>query len=283
MAGAAAISLRARCCGAALLAGACGRASAQNAPTSELPKALKDIPPAAAMCRPDKVEPLDSILRGIARKGIAPDPSCAVAAAELSPAARRADALFVDTRPASEHDQFRIDGALRLRAAELRAKAYLRGRKLVLVGDGKAERELYVACAELKQQGFKQVRVLRGGMPGWLAHGQPVLGRAPAPDRMIRLSAAQLWLESQFDRHPGRLPDNQFTMLPHLPYSAPPGHPSPETIPAPLEERRNPRKNAPPPPVALGADAELSAERMERLQQGLKPVPLLVYVETRQA
>src|SRR5258706_3147384 len=42
-------------------------------------------------------------------------------------------------------------------------------------------------------------------------------------------------------------------------------------------------KNAQLASVVLVADAELSAERMERLQQGLKPVPLLVYVETRQA
>src|SRR4051812_16914842 len=140
---------------ALLLAMGSALALAQNAPTSELPKALKNIPPAAAMCRPDKVEPLDSILRGIGRKELPPDLACAISAAELSPVAKRSDTVFVDTRPLSEYNEFRIDGALRMGVSELRGKSYLRGRKIVLVGDGKAERELYVACAELKRQGFK--------------------------------------------------------------------------------------------------------------------------------
>jgi len=276
------ISLRARCC-AALLAACSGLASAQNASPGELPKALKDIPPAAAMCRPDKVEPLDSILRGIARKELPPDLACAISAAELSPAAKRSDTVFVDTRPLSEYNQFRIDGALRMGGSELRSKSYLRGRKIVLVGDGKAERELYIACAELKRQGFKQVRLLRGGMASWLVHEQPVVGRAPAPETLIRLSAAQLWLESQFDRNAVLLADNQFTMLPDLPFSAALGHPSLETIQAALQERRELMKNAPLASVVLVADAALSGEQMGRLQQELKPVPLLVYVDTRQA
>jgi len=167
--------------------------------------------------------------------------------------------------------------------AELRGKSYLRGRKIVLVGDGRAERELYVACAELKQQGFKQVRLLRGGMASWLVHEQPVVGRAPAPEALIRLSAAQLWLESQFDRNAVLLADNQFTMLPDLPYSSALGYPSLETIQAALQDRRKQTKNAPLASVVLVADASLSPERMGRLQQELKPVPLLVYVDTRQA
>jgi rhodanese-related sulfurtransferase len=276
-------SFHSRGCCALLLAMCCGLALAQNAPTSELPKALKNIPPAAAMCRPDKVEPLDSILRGIGRKELPPDLACAISAAELSPAAKRSDTVFVDTRPLSEYNEFRIDGALRMGVSELRGKSYLRGRKIVLVGDGKAERELYVACADLKRQGFKQVRILRGGMASWLVHEQPVVGRAPAPDGLIRLSAAQLWLESQFDRNAVLLADNQFTMLPDLPYSAALGYPSLETIQAALQERRKQMKNAPLASVVLVADAALSREEMLRLQQGLKPVPLLVYVETRQA
>jgi rhodanese-related sulfurtransferase len=268
---------------ALLLAGSCALVSAPNAAPNATPRALKDIPQAGSSCRRADIEALDTTKRGIARKELSPDLSCAISAAELSPAASRPDTVFVDTRPLSEYNQFRIDGALHLSVSELGSKSYLRGKKIVLVGDGRAERELYVACAELKQRGFKQVRMLRGGMTSWLVHQQPVVGRAPAPARMIRLSAAELWMESQFDRNVVLLADNQFAMLPDLPYSAALGHPSLETIQAALKQRREQLTNAAFASVVLVADGELSAEQTARLQQGLKPVPLLVYTDTRQA
>ena len=268
-----------RFCCVLLLAEASGLAFAQNAAPNALPRALKDVQPAGS-CRPDKIEPMEKIF---ARKELAPDLSCALSAAELSPGRKPPNTVFIDTRSMSEYDQFRIDGALRMSVSELRSKSYLRGKRIVLIGDGKAERELYVACAELKHRGFKQVRMLRGGMASWLVEQQPVVGRAPAPDRIVRLNAAELWMESRFDRNVVLLADNQFTMLPDLPFSAALGHPSLEIIQAAIQQRRAQLKNAPFASVVLVAERELSAEQLERLQQGLKPVPLLVYADTRQA
>ena len=273
---------RARCYCLVLLAGSFGQALAQNSPVDELPRALRDVKPAIGSCRPDDAQAKDPASRGAVRKELPPDLACAVSAAELS-ALKRADTVFIDTRPASEYAQFRIDGALNISVAEARSKAYLRSKPLVLVGDGKGERELYAACAELKRQGFKQVRILRGGMASWLAHDQAVIGRAPAPDRLIRLSAAELWRESQFDGNVVLVGDNREPMLADLPFSVALGQQSAETIRAALEQRNKRRKNAPFASVVLVAGADLSPEQMERLQRDLKPVPLLVYAETREA
>ena len=64
--------------------------------------------------------------------------------------------------------------------------------------DTKAERVLYEACAELKKIGFRQVRVLRGGLMAWLTYAQPIIGRPPGEDTLAQLSPAELWAESQF-------------------------------------------------------------------------------------
>jgi rhodanese-related sulfurtransferase len=266
-----------------LLAGCVlGPALAQTAPVNRLPDALKDIKPALGSCRPDDAPGKGSVSRTLTRKETAPDLACAVSAAELS-SLKLPDTVMIDTRPASDYAQFRIDGALNLGAAELRSKTYLRKRPLVLIGDGKGERELYVACAELKRQGFKQVRVLRGGMASWLAHDQAVVGRAPSPERLIRLSAAELWRESQFEANVVLVADNRESMLADLPFSAALGQQNAETIRTALEQQRKGRGDAHFASVVLVLDAELSAEQAARLQHALRPAPVLAYAETREA
>jgi rhodanese-related sulfurtransferase len=266
---------------ALVLAAFCGPACAQMASPGEVPRALKDIKPAPAACRPDKVEPIHA--PSGARSDIAPDLACAISAAELYSALGRPDTVLIDVRPASEYGSFRIGGALNMGVAETRSKAYLRSKRLVLVGDGKGERELYAACAALKRDGFKQVRTLRGGIASWVADERPVIGRAPSPDRLIRLSAAELWRESQFDGNVVLVAENREPMLADLPFAAALGLPSVETVRAALEERRKRLKNAPLASVVLIADAGLAPEQLATLQQALRPVPLLMYAETRDA
>src|ERR1700674_4434619 len=103
----------ARCCGVLLLAAAFGPAFAQNPSPGELPRVLKNIPPATGVCSREEIERAGPVSRTAARKALAPDLACAISAPELFPAGKRADAVFVDTRQASEYDKFRIDGALR--------------------------------------------------------------------------------------------------------------------------------------------------------------------------
>lgn len=267
-----------------LLAAFCGLAPAQNAARNDaLPPALQGIQPALGMCRGDEDAPKNTSARGPVRAEVAPDLACALPVAELPGALKRPDTLLVDMRPASEHSEFRIDGALNLSAPELRNKPYLRDRNIVLIGSGKGEREIYAACAELKQSGFRHVRTLRGGMTAWLAHGQPVVGRPPEAHQAMRLSAPELWREAQFDGNVVLLADKQEAMLPDLPFSAALGYGSPEIIRTALEQRRRNLKDAPFASVVLVVDASASPEELRRLQRSLMPAPLLVYTGSREA
>ena len=70
---------------------------------------------------------------------------------------------------------------------------------MTLIGNGKGQRDLLATCAQLKAQGFAKAKVLLGGMPAWIAQGQPVVGLHQGIDAVPSLSSAELWMEAQFD------------------------------------------------------------------------------------
>jgi rhodanese-related sulfurtransferase len=178
------------CCG--LLASALVNAAGSGDP---IENTLRDIPPAGLACRRDDV--LSAAVESARRSG-APDLNCAMSAAELQ-ARRSAGALHViDTRTASEYAQLHIDAALNLSAGDVGARAYLHRQPIVLVGSGKGDRALYIACDELKQAGATSVQVLRGGMNSWRAAGLPVVGDARTAGNAIELDDEELMEELEF-------------------------------------------------------------------------------------
>jgi rhodanese-related sulfurtransferase len=263
----------------ALFTAAC--AWAQTLSHGALPEALKDIKQSSGMCwRDDVAQPTKN--SPAPAQEASPDLSCAIAPAELASVQNRADSLLVDVRALVEHETFRIGGAIAMTVFELRTRSVLRDKNLVLIGDGKAERELYAACAGLKARGFKRVRVLRGGMSSWLAHGGAVQGNPPDPLQSVRLSSSQLWGESQFDANLVLVTAEQQSFQDRLPFAMPVADASPAAVKSVIERRRKELKNAPLAAVVLVTSASTTDESFKRLTQALQPVPLLLYTESAQ-
>jgi rhodanese-related sulfurtransferase len=105
---------------------------------------------------------------------------------------------IVDTRQKSIFDAFHVDGAMNFSAAELARKDYLKDMNVMLMDSGKSDRELYQECGRLKQNGFKFVKVVQGGMLSWLVEGEPVIGQAPAIPQSRQLAPIELLREREF-------------------------------------------------------------------------------------
>lgn len=211
-----------------------------------------------------------------------PDARCALAAKDLGALLSKPDLALMDLRSNAEFQAFHIANAINLTPAELHAKPYWRNKKVVLIGNGKGERELYGECTRLKQAGYSQVRVLLGGMPHWLAQQQAVAGRPPSVAQLSRISAGELWLEGHnadtlillSQEHAAMQKELAHSVI--LPKTAPQA--MPQAIKAVIERRRKETKNAPLLAVVLAAGSS-SDEQIARWQQALLPLPLLVYAD----
>jgi rhodanese-related sulfurtransferase len=254
-------------------------ATAQLVPGTELPRALKDIKPSSSICRRDEgVQPGSDSASAVPEP--TPDLSCAIAPPELAAMRDRPDTVLIDTRPRSEHNSFRIGGALGMTVSELHTKSMLRGKNLVLIGDGKAERELYAACTDLKARGFRQVKVLRGGMPSWLVHGGAVEGRGPDVMQALRLDSAQLWGESQFDANLVLVAPDRQAIRSRLPFSMPVPGTSAAAVKGVIERRRKEVKGAPLASVVLVTSGATTDDVLKQMVSALQPVPVLLYTES---
>lgn len=242
--------------------------------------ALKGIRQAVGSCRRDNEANPAAKEGPVAAPLLDADLSCAISPGDAMRWLEAANTIFVDTRPAPEHGQFGIRGAVNVRPSELKTKTYLQRKRIVLFGVGVGDQELYRACSGLKQAGFGQVHVLRGGLALWSAFRLPLIGAPPSGSLMSRLSAAQLWQESRYD-------DNVVVVFPsmsagreNLPYSVLLMTPTAEGVRGVLERRRKELKGAPVASVILVAGAEMNDQQFEQLQQKLGAIPLLLYAES---
>lgn len=169
-------------------------ASGKTARTVE--EAFKGIKRADGVCRGDEGGATEQAVGRTAES--LPDLGCGVSFGDVLVLLLRSDSSIIDGRTAGEFAQFHLNGALNMAPAELKTKLFLNRQTLILVGNGKGERELYRACGELKRQGFRQVRVLHGGMPVWQDESR-VLGQHVPWSELSRLSIEQFWAEASFE------------------------------------------------------------------------------------
>lgn len=259
---------------------------AQILPGNKIPSALTDIKQAGETCTRDDVGAKTATQTQ--PDVLAADLNCAIAAPDALSLLGRPETVVVDTRTPSEFGGFQIEGSLNLTVSGLRHKSYLRDKTIVLVGNGKAERVLYEACAELKKIGFRQVRVLRGGLMAWLTYAQPIIGRPPGEDTLAQLSPAELWAESQFGANLVLVNASQTAIRNSIPGGVLIAQNDKEVIKATLERRQKgikkdrdkASKDNPLASVVLVAGRGASIGHIAELRQALKPVPLLVYSDT---
>jgi rhodanese-related sulfurtransferase len=208
------------------------------------------------------------------------DLSCAIspdtAASLLS---EQADVALIDTRMSSEFEDFRINGALNLASSYIRSKPYLKNRALILLGNGKGDRDLYQVCEELKTAGFARVYVMRGGIRAWLESGQSVIGQPPSLLDMALLTPSELFREVTFDQNI-LLRSTDFKPAD---YDLPPGTPikviNAASVKSALMAAQKRRKNKPFAGIVLVLGDGFDRTRLEEVIDALKPNPVLVYAE----
>lgn len=246
----------------------------------EVPEALKHIRPASSVCRKDEAAPAGSVQApGLA---IEPDYACAIDAGAV-PTSREQNSVLVDVRPAFEFDVFHIEGSVNASAAELHGKPYWRGKDVVLVGNGKAERQIYLECARLKRLGYQKVSVLRGGIPAWLAAGLPVAGLSPSLRQLTRLNVSEVMVETMDRSNLVILGKGQDALQTRIPFAVTIPEATAAAVRAVVSHRRKAMKNAPLASVILVPDSGMSEEQIERIQRAVQPVSLLVYTDTQDA
>lgn len=254
-------------------------AFAQANPSESLKETLKKFKPAAGTCtkkdanKPKPIAPphVDEMK---------PDLSCAIEPLDLAKNLHKAETLLVDTRSGVDFVNYHVDGAMNISPTALRSKTFLFDKAVVLMGNGKAERELYIECNRLKSNGFKKINVLRGGMPSWLTSGQAVIGAVPNSVQLTRLTPSDLWIESQFESNLVLVTTSQKTMQKQLKGSILLSDDSPKAIQKVIEQRRKQSKPGFLAAVIIVADSTLD---FQRVSQAIKSIPLLVYYESADA
>ncbi len=242
-----------------------------------LPESLKSIKQATGTCARDDAKAgkeLDFPSELLPPAAL----ECAIGPAEAAALLAQPNSVAVDTRSAAEFSISHIDGALNMNAATLRVQAFLRNHDVILVGNGKTERELYSSCARLKASGFKQAKVLRGGMPSWGMQGLPVIGKSAGVADLVRLDAPELWVESEFDANLVLVTGGQESVRKSLKFAVSVADLSPGTVSNIIERRRKELKNAPLASVVVVTDPKTEIATLIMLRQHLHPIPVLVYM-----
>ncbi|WAC71453.1 rhodanese-like domain-containing protein [Roseateles sp. SL47] len=252
-----------------------GSALAASELTAAMPEALKGIPPSGLSCQRDDVQrgAKGQPLAPIARRGA--DLSCMLEPAQWPSFAGKKTPLMVDIRSAAEFEAAHVDGALNASVVQLKVKPYLKDRAVVLMGSGKAEEELYMACADLKAQGFAQVRVMRGGMARWKGLGKDLVGRTGADAGVPELKAAELWQEQQFEANLVLVAPSHASLMAQLPSAIAVSALTAQAVQAVVERRRKETRNAPLAAVVIVGDA--TEPQLRALASALPSVPLLSY------
>lgn len=248
-----------------------------------MPRALQGLPAAGSQCGRSPAEKLQAQQAAALP---APDARCLLSTSELMRDKAQAEWTWVDVRRPDLAEADAQPGALRLSPELLRSKAFLKARRVLLVGDGHAQAALLSQCRRLKDDGFTQVRVLNGGWPQWHFQQalqettQPVASSNPTssePPGAAGLSAIELWAESQ---HEGNLVIGTRAdgLIPLLPFGATLEAWSVERVRALIERRRRDSPGMPLASVVIVHAPERSADvPLTALRRALHPTPLLVH------
>lgn len=248
-------------------------------PVTSVQEVLKHIKPAGGSCTQQEAnQPKLSKVVDVVE--IKPDLSCAITPLELLHQLQSPSTVLIDTRSAAEFANYHIDGAMNINATDLRSKAFLREKSVVLIGNGKAEREHYIVCKRLKLDGFKQVRVLQGGLPTWLASGQVVLGPVPNTAQLMKLTPSELWIENRFEANLILVAADQEVLQKQLAGSLLIPDEKSKTIQLAIKQRSKSSKYGSPIAVVVITAKDFD---FQSVSEAIKPVPLLIYSETADA
>lgn len=104
---------------------------------------------------------------------------------------KKGSLFVVDVRAAAEFERYRIPGAMNIPLSFVKTKAFLKGQPFVLVDANPASGALESACQQLREAGFKQAAVLRGGLVGWRRVNGTIEGDLLAQRRLNRMAPGE--------------------------------------------------------------------------------------------
>lgn len=125
------------------------------------------------------------------------DESCYIDATKALELALSSSSVLVDVRGKDEYERFHLPEAVRLSMSAIRTKTYLSSRTLLIHGSGKTDRQIDGVCTVLRNQGFRNARIVSGGILG-MARPAQERGLVQAVDflALAELSAEELFAEA---------------------------------------------------------------------------------------
>jgi rhodanese-related sulfurtransferase len=103
---------------------------------------------------------------------------------------KKGSLFVVDVRGAPDFERYRIPGAMNIPLSFVKTKPFLKAQPFVLVDANPGSGELESACQQLREAGFKQAAVLRGGLMGWRQAGGTIEGDLLAQRELNRMAPA---------------------------------------------------------------------------------------------
>ena len=119
-------------------------------------------------------------------------PSCAISDAQLKDWMQSKDLAVIDSRPIKKYHSVRISGSINASLFSIKTKDYLKNKKILLIGEDYTVGALNKACLEIKENGFANVKFLRGGVRYWHQAGGKVSGNANLLKRISEMPAYAL-------------------------------------------------------------------------------------------
>jgi rhodanese-related sulfurtransferase len=254
-----------------------------STPARSVAEALKDIPPSGQSCRRDDIVKSNGKSADREDKKIRADLSCGISAQELNLWLQVRDMTALDVRPTQDYTESRIANAINIATHDVKHKSVWKQKSIALVGSGKNDLEIFSVCADLKDRGFKSVKVLAGGMLSWQLSGLHQLGNPPAIESLNTLNSAQLFTEAQFEANLVVLSASRSTMLLQLKAAVVAQQDDEASILDAINSRLQSKTAQPVNAVVWVAPVSITTERIKKLQTTLssmpKPLVLLIYYE----
>lgn len=114
--------------------------------------------------------------------------ACHLTAPELRRALSGRQPLVIDIRSSRAYERAHIRPAINILGDLVPHKSFLKHRDVVLVGEGYGSDQTLRLCERLRVMGVPRVRVLTGGIAGWIGQGYPFAGEERVPARLLALS-----------------------------------------------------------------------------------------------
>lgn len=242
----------------------------------DVPDALKAIPAAGAVCRrDDAAAPSADLRESQTIKTL--DLSCAISAQEAARLLEKPGSSLIDLRSSAEYLAWHAPNSMNLTLTEVLTKPYLRDKLVVLMGSGKLEADSLHACMRLKQDGFRQVFVVRGGILGWMQHGYATQGNAPMLSNALKITSGELWAASQFVENRIFLDVDRSSMRTLLPSATVLGTDAIDALRFSSNRKADKKKIPSVMGLILVTDPEITENRIRAIQQAMLPNPLLIY------